>query len=192
MYEGKHQPRYSDHGISVWTIAVPSISAAILTLRCACLHSNKEMQTIFCRHIYVCFFIHANLIQLDKGRSSGSFVSFSGERVLQSLGLLLLSFALLFVFLLCNISYSKSPSCLPIGLGSYLTFPRDRRGRSRGSSVSFSEENETGDRAAVLSSALLFPNPSLPSLPSFLSFLSFPILHNPPATPLLLHACIVS
>ena len=60
FYEVKHQPRYPDHGISVGTIAVPSTSTAILTLRRTSLYSHKETQTIFCHNVYVYFFYTPN------------------------------------------------------------------------------------------------------------------------------------
>ena len=44
----RHQHRYPDHGISVGTMAVPSTSIAILALRRASSHSNKEMQVTSC------------------------------------------------------------------------------------------------------------------------------------------------
>ena len=54
---------------------------------------------------------------------------------------------------------------------SFLTSPRDKRGRGQGSFVSFSEEKETGDCVALLSSALFFF--ASPSFSSFLSFSSY-------------------
>ena len=82
----------------------------------------------------------------------------------------LLLFAFLLVLLLRIISYIHSPFCSPPGPGSFLTFPRDRIGRGRGSSVSFSEEKETGNRAAILSLGLFFASPSISSFPSFPSY----------------------
>ena len=76
---------YPNHGISVGTIVVPSICGAILTLRRASLHYDKETQTIFCHYVCVYFFLHTELIQLDwrdeeRKRGGGSSVSFSKEK----------------------------------------------------------------------------------------------------------------
>ena len=59
-----------------------------------------------------------------------------------------------------------------------MTSPRDRRGRSQGSSTSFSEEDETKDRAAFLSSAS--SSSPFPSSPPFSSVLSYSPCYPPP------------
>ena len=66
FYEGKHQPRYPDHGISVSTIGVPSTSTAIWTLRRASLYANEETQTIYCCYVYIYIFFTC---QIDPARS---------------------------------------------------------------------------------------------------------------------------